>query len=144
MPGGNLRCSDMTIASAGALRFAAQLHPDFLVVSVASLSARSGCLDFDHFEIEFKQSVAPQAGAVIVVADSSKFEAPGLMTTFAWSEVHTPGHRTVPLRAIWRPLSAPCGWCYPLRLERRLSVGLRDLVDPHPHLDRLERAVVSR
>ncbi len=88
MPGGTLRSSDMTLAGANALRFAAQLHPDFLVVSVAALSARGGCLDFDPFEVEFKQAVQPQAGTVVVVADASKFEAPGLITSLSWREVH--------------------------------------------------------
>ncbi len=88
MPGGTLRSSDMTLAGANALRFAAQLHPDYLVVSVAALSARGGCLDFDPFEVEFKQAVQPQAGTVIVVADASKFEAPGLITSLPWRDVH--------------------------------------------------------
>lgn len=88
MPGGTLRGSDMTLAGANALRFAAQLHPDYLVVSVAALSARGGCLDFDPFEVEFKQAVQPQAGTVVVVADASKFEAPGLITCLAWRDVH--------------------------------------------------------
>lgn len=87
MPGGTLRSSDMTLAGANALRFAAQLHPDFLVVSVAALSARGGCLDFDAFEVEFKQTVCPQAGTVIVVADASKFGVPGLITSLPWSQV---------------------------------------------------------
>lgn len=87
LPGGTLRSSDMTLAGANALRFATQLHPDFLVVSVAALSARGGCLDFDPFEVEFKQAVCPHAGTVIVVADASKFEAPGLITSVPWSEV---------------------------------------------------------
>jgi DeoR family transcriptional regulator, glycerol-3-phosphate regulon repressor len=87
MPGGTLRTSDMTLAGANALRFAAQLHPDYLVVSVAALSARGGCLDFDPFEVEFKQMVQPQATTVIVVADASKFEAPGLITSLPWRDV---------------------------------------------------------
>lgn len=88
MPGGTLRCSDMTLTGANVLRFAAQLHPDYLVVSVAALSARGGCLDFDPFEVEFKQAVQPQAMTVIVVADASKFEAPGLITSLPWRDVH--------------------------------------------------------
>ncbi len=87
LPGGTLRSSDMTLAGAQALRFAAQLHPDYLVVSVAALSARGGCLDFDPFEVEFKQSVQPQAGTVVVVADASKFDAPGLITSLPWDNV---------------------------------------------------------
>lgn len=87
LPGGTLRSSDMTLAGANALRFATQLHPDYLIVSVASLSARGGCLDFDPFEVEFKQAVYPHAGTVIVVADASKFEAPGLITSLPWSSV---------------------------------------------------------
>lgn len=87
MPGGTLRSSDMTLAGANALRFAAQLHPDYLVMSVAALSARGGCLDFDPFEVEFKQAVQPHAATVIVVADASKFEAPGLITSLAWHQV---------------------------------------------------------
>lgn len=89
MPGGTLRASDMTLAGANALRFAAQLHPDYLVVSVAALAARGGCLDFDPFEVEFKQTVQPQAGSVIVAADASKFCAPGLITSLAWRDVDT-------------------------------------------------------
>lgn len=87
LPGGTLRSSDMTLAGANALRFATQLHPDYLIVSVASLSARGGCLDFDPFEVEFKQAVQPHAGTVIVVADASKFEAPGLITSLPWDNV---------------------------------------------------------
>ncbi|WP_180684346.1 DeoR/GlpR family DNA-binding transcription regulator [Tepidicella baoligensis] len=87
LPGGTLRSSDMTLAGASALRFAAQLHPDYLIVSVAALSARGGCLDFDPFEVEFKQTVCPHAGTVIVVADASKFEAPGLITSLPWKNV---------------------------------------------------------
>jgi len=87
MPGGTLRSSDMTLASASALRFATQLHPDYMVVSVAALSARGGCLDFDPFEVDFKQAVCMHAGTVIVVADSSKFEAPGLITSLPWADV---------------------------------------------------------
>lgn len=89
MPGGTLRGSDMTLAGASALRFAAQLHPDFLAVSVAALSAGSGCLDFDPFEVEFKQAVRSQADKVIVAADASKFGAPGLITSLPWRDVHT-------------------------------------------------------
>lgn len=88
LPGGTLRGSDMTLAGANALRFATQVHPDYMVVSVAALSARGGCLDFDPFEVEFKQAAAQHAGTVIVVADSSKFEAPGLITSLPWSDVH--------------------------------------------------------
>lgn len=87
LPGGTLRSSDMTLAGANALRFAAQLHPDYFVVSVAALSARGGCLDFDPFEVEFKQTVSPHATTVIVVADSSKFGAPGLITSLPWDQV---------------------------------------------------------
>ncbi|MBX3609606.1 MAG: DeoR/GlpR transcriptional regulator [Hydrogenophaga sp.] len=87
LPGGTLRSSDMTLAGANALRFASQLHPDFMIASVAALSARGGCLDFDPFEVEFKQAVMPHAGTVIVVADASKFEAPGLITALAWDQV---------------------------------------------------------
>ena len=87
LPGGTLRSSDMTLASANALRFATQLNPDYMVVSVAALSARGGCLDFDPFEAEFKQAAALHARTVIVVADSSKFEAPGLITSLPWSQV---------------------------------------------------------
>ena len=87
LPGGTLRSSDMTLAGANAVRFAAQLHPDYLIVSVAALSARGGCLDFDPFEVDFKQAVCPHAGKVIVVADSSKFEAPGLITSLPWQNV---------------------------------------------------------
>jgi DeoR family glycerol-3-phosphate regulon repressor len=78
----------MTLTGASALRFAAQLHPDYLVVSVAALSARGGCLDFDPFEVEFKQAVQPQTTCVVVVADASKFEAPGLIASLPWSHVH--------------------------------------------------------
>ena len=88
LPGGTLRSSDMTLAGTSALRFANQLHPDFLIVSVASLSAGGGCLDFDPFEVDFKQMACARAGTVIVVADSSKFEAPGLITSLPWSDVH--------------------------------------------------------
>ncbi|QYY26121.1 DeoR/GlpR family DNA-binding transcription regulator [Diaphorobacter sp. MNS-0] len=87
LPGGTLRSSDLTLAGANAVRFATQLHPDYLVVSVASLSSRGGCLDFDPFEVEFKQAVCLHAGTVIVVADSSKFEAPGLITSLPWDQV---------------------------------------------------------
>jgi DeoR family glycerol-3-phosphate regulon repressor len=87
LPGGTLRSSDMTLAGANALRFATQLHPDFFVLSVAALSAKGGCLDFDPFEVEFKQTVIPQAATVIVVADSSKFGTPGLITSLTWDQV---------------------------------------------------------
>jgi DeoR family glycerol-3-phosphate regulon repressor len=87
MPGGTLRGSDMTLTGAQALRFAAQLHPDVLVLSVAALHARAGCLDFDPFEVEFKQAVRPHAGTVMVVADASKFGAPGLLTSLHWADV---------------------------------------------------------
>lgn len=104
LPGGTLRSSDMTLAGANALRFANQLHPDFLVVSVAALSARGGCLDFDPFEVEFKQAVCPHAGTVIVVADSSKFEAPGLITSLPWSDVQV----LVTDRPLTNDLSCAC------------------------------------
>jgi DeoR family glycerol-3-phosphate regulon repressor len=87
LPGGTLRSADMTLAGANALRFAGQLHPDFFIASVAALNPRGGCLDFDPFEVEFKQAVAPHAGTVIVVADASKFLAPGLITSLAWADV---------------------------------------------------------
>lgn len=87
MPGGTLRASDMTLAGAAALRFATQLHPDFLVASVAAIGARGGCLDFDPFEVEFKQAVQPHAATVVVAADASKFEAPGLITSLPWPQV---------------------------------------------------------
>lgn len=87
LPGGTLRSSDMTLAGANALQFAAQLHPDYFVVSVAALSAKGGCLDFDPFEVEFKQVVCRQAGTVVVVADASKFGAPGLITSLSWENV---------------------------------------------------------
>lgn len=87
LPSGTLRSSDMTLAGANALRFASQLHPDYFVLSVAALSARGGCLDFDPFEVEFKQAVCPHAKVVIVVADASKFDAPGLITSLPWDQV---------------------------------------------------------
>ena len=87
MPGGTLRASDMTLAGANALRFATQLHPEYLIASVAALGARGGCLDFDPFEVEFKQAVQPHAGTVIIAADATKFEAPGLITSLAWPQV---------------------------------------------------------
>ena len=87
LPAGTLRISDMTLTGAASVRFANQLHPDFLIVSVASLSASGGCLDFDPFEVEFKQTACTGATTVIVVADSSKFEAPGLITSLPWSDI---------------------------------------------------------
>lgn len=88
MPGGVLRATDMTLTGAAALRYAAQLRPDCFVLSVAGVS-EAGCLDFDPFEVEYKQCVSAQARHVVVAVDASKFAGEGLMTSLRWKEVHT-------------------------------------------------------
>lgn len=102
----------LKVASVHALRFASQLHMDYLVCSLAVLNARGGCLDFDPFEVEFKPTVAIHAARVTVVADFSKLGAPGLITRLPWSVDRCPcGRLCAACGCGARLCRHPAGYC---------------------------------
>ncbi|MDO9598570.1 MAG: DeoR/GlpR family DNA-binding transcription regulator [Azoarcus sp.] len=87
VPGGELRAADMTITGSNAIDYAARFSPDLFVMSVAAVSAQSGCMDFDLFEAEFKARLMPAAGQVILLADAGKFGHSGLIRTCALEHI---------------------------------------------------------
>ncbi|MCV6614388.1 MAG: DeoR/GlpR family DNA-binding transcription regulator [Cellvibrionaceae bacterium] len=63
------------------LNFVQSFRAEFAILSIAAIDAQSGFTDMHLPEAEFKRSLIPLAKQVIVVADSRKFNLPGLMVT---------------------------------------------------------------
>lgn len=89
VPGGELRASDMTLVGRSAIDFVARFAPDFFVMSVAAVTELGDCMDFDLYEAEFKALLMPRAAQVVLLADSSKFGASGLLRTCGLEAVDT-------------------------------------------------------
>lgn len=77
MAGGEIRSDDSAAYGSTAIEFARQFTTQKAILSMGSIHAQQGCLDFDLAEAEFKRAILPQAEEIIVVADSSKFNKPG-------------------------------------------------------------------
>ena len=75
LPGGELRYEDQTLVGMEALNFTAQFRPSMCFISVVAVHADHGCMDFDMFEVDFKRMVMPLSERVILLTDSSKFNA---------------------------------------------------------------------
>lgn len=61
--------------------------PDILFLSAGGVTGEGGWLDFSHDEADFKRALLPLARKKIVLADSSKFDAPGTVQFAALDEV---------------------------------------------------------
>ena len=79
MAGGQIRADDSAAYGPTAVNFARQFATERAILSVAAISAEQGFLDYDLGEAEFKRAIIPQAASVIIVADHTKFNRPGVV-----------------------------------------------------------------
>ncbi|MCR9213973.1 MAG: DeoR/GlpR family DNA-binding transcription regulator [Proteobacteria bacterium] len=79
MAGGEIRADDSAAYGPTAVNFAKQFTTERAILSIGALHAETGCLDYDLSEAEFKRAVMPQAGSIVMVADHSKFNRPGVV-----------------------------------------------------------------
>ncbi|WP_417783802.1 DeoR/GlpR family DNA-binding transcription regulator [Terasakiella pusilla] len=79
LSGGELRPEDQTLTGAEAIRFISQFTPDMCFISVAAISPKHGCMDYDIFESDFKRVIMPLADQVVLLSDNSKFNKSGLI-----------------------------------------------------------------
>ncbi|MEX0582990.1 MAG: DeoR/GlpR family DNA-binding transcription regulator [Sneathiella sp.] len=87
MAGGEIRADDCASYGPTAVNFARQFATERAILSIAAISAEQGFLDCDLGEAEFKRAVLPQAASVIVVADHTKFNRPGVVKVCDFSAV---------------------------------------------------------
>ncbi|MCF8468794.1 MAG: DeoR/GlpR family DNA-binding transcription regulator [Sneathiella sp.] len=79
MAGGQIRADDSAAYGPTAVSFARQFATERAILSVAAISAEQGFLDYDLGEAEFKRAIIPQAASIIIVADHTKFNRPGVV-----------------------------------------------------------------
>lgn len=79
MAGGEIRSDDSAAYGPTAVEFARQFTTQRAIISIGALLAGQGCLDFDLAEAEFKRAVIPQTACLMVTADYSKFNRPGVI-----------------------------------------------------------------
>lgn len=79
LAGGEIRADDSAAYGPTAVSFAQQFAMQKAILSMGAISDRLGCLDFELGEAEFKRAVIPQSQSIIVVADHTKFEKPGVI-----------------------------------------------------------------
>lgn len=87
MAGGEIRSDDSAAYGPTAVEFARQFTTHKAILSMGSIHARQGCLDFDLAEAEFKRAVIPQAEKVIVVADHTKFNRSGTIKVAGFNDI---------------------------------------------------------
>ena len=87
MTGGEIRADDSATYGPTAVNFAKQFATERAILSIAAISADQGFLDCDLGEAEFKRAVLPQAATVIVVADHTKFNRPGVIKVCDFSAI---------------------------------------------------------
>lgn len=87
LAGGEIRSDDSAAYGPSAVEFAKQFTTQKAILSMGSVHATQGCLDYDLPEAEFKRAIIPQAEEVIVAVDSSKFGKPGTIKVCGLQEV---------------------------------------------------------
>ncbi len=88
MAGGEIRSDDSAAYGPTAVEFASQFTTHKAILSMGSIHAKQGFLDFDLAEAEFKRAILPQAEQVIVVVDHTKFNKPGTVKVADFKSVH--------------------------------------------------------
>jgi DeoR family glycerol-3-phosphate regulon repressor len=79
MAGGEIRADDSAAYGPTAVSFAQQFATERAILSIGSVHGQLGCLDYDLSEAEFKRAVIPHAKSIVMVADHSKFDRPGVV-----------------------------------------------------------------
>ena len=79
MAGGEIRADDSAAYGPTAVNFAKQFTTERAILSIGAVHGELGCLDYDLSEAEFKRAVIPQAASIIMVADHTKFNRPGVV-----------------------------------------------------------------
>ncbi|WP_169569694.1 DeoR/GlpR family DNA-binding transcription regulator [Sneathiella limimaris] len=87
MAGGEIRSDDSAAYGPTAVEFARQFIVQKAILSMGSVQAKQGYLDFELAEAEFKRAILPQAGQVIVVADHTKYNRPGTVKVADFNQV---------------------------------------------------------
>jgi DeoR family transcriptional regulator, glycerol-3-phosphate regulon repressor len=67
--------------------FMQRFTPEIAFFSIGAIEAKRGLLDYILPEAELKRAIAPLARKVVILADSSKFERPGLIRTLDFKDV---------------------------------------------------------
>ncbi len=76
--GGVVRNSERCVVGDFAEAFVSQFHADLFFMSVSGISLKEGLTDYGISEIQLKKKMLERAQKVIVLADSSKFNAVSL------------------------------------------------------------------
>ncbi len=87
MAGGEIRSDDSAAYGPAAIQFAKQFSTNRAILSMGSITAEEGCLDYDLSEAEFKRAVMSQARSIIVVADHTKFSRSGVVKVCDFDQV---------------------------------------------------------
>ncbi|WP_037493614.1 DeoR/GlpR family DNA-binding transcription regulator [Sneathiella glossodoripedis] len=87
MAGGEIRSDDSAAYGPTAIEFARQFTTHKAILSMGSVHAQQGYLDFDLAEAEFKRAILPQAEQIIVVADHTKFNKSGTVRVADFTSV---------------------------------------------------------
>jgi DeoR family transcriptional regulator, glycerol-3-phosphate regulon repressor len=87
MAGGELRADDSAAYGPTAVSFAKQFSTERAILSIGAVHSELGCLDFDLSEAEFKRAVIPQAASIVMVADHTKFNRPGVVNVCNFAQV---------------------------------------------------------
>ena len=87
MAGGEIRSDDSAAYGASTVAFAKQFTTQKAIISMGSLHATQGCLDFDLSEAEFKRAIIPQTEQLIVAVDHTKFNKDGVVKVCSLSDI---------------------------------------------------------
>jgi len=87
MAGGEIRSDDSAAYGPSAIQFAKQFSTNRAILSMGSITAEEGCLDYDLSEAEFKRAILPHARSIIVVADHTKFSRSGVVKVCEFDQI---------------------------------------------------------
>ncbi|MBX5436440.1 MAG: DeoR/GlpR transcriptional regulator [Alicyclobacillaceae bacterium] len=86
--GGDLRRATQSTVGPKAKAFLSDLRARKVFLGASALSVETGLMNFNLYEAEIKQQMMQSADQVVLVADSSKFDAQSYYAFAQWKDVH--------------------------------------------------------
>ncbi|GGD55641.1 DeoR/GlpR family DNA-binding transcription regulator [Paenibacillus nasutitermitis] len=85
--GGVVRNSEQCVVGDMAEMFISQFHADLFFMSISGISLTEGMTDYGIAEIQLKKKMLTRSKKIIVLADSSKFDAVSLSPVCSFQEI---------------------------------------------------------
>ncbi len=106
--GGNVRGYDQAVVGTAAMEFIRQFRVDYAIIGIAGIDESGTLLDFDHREVQVARAILQCARNVHLVADSSKFGRPALVSVGNLRDI-TALYTGAPLEKSWRTMVENAG-----------------------------------